>query len=112
MPRVPPASAPGPSVSASAAERVFTAALAVSAARCLLTYVALPFVAPAVGVAADVGPWLGVSLAGVGITANVVSVRRFWSAAHRWRWHFSVLAGTVIVFLAVFIAGDIAELVG
>lgn len=99
-----------PPVSGAAAERAFTASLAVSAARCMLTYVVLPFVAPAVGLAAGVGPILGIPLSGVAIGANVVSVRRFWLADHRWRWPFSALAVGVIALLAVLVVGDVAEL--
>lgn len=82
----------------------------VSATRCLLTYIVLPFVAPAVGFAAGVGPWFGLSLSAVGVAANVVSVRRFWRAGHRWRYHYSALAAVFIVLLCILAVGDVNEL--
>jgi hypothetical protein len=92
------------------AEQVFTTSILVSATRCLLTYVVLPFVAPAIGLAAAVGPWLGITLSGVGIVANGVSVRRFWLVGHRWRVHYTVVATAVIVLLLSLIVADVAEL--
>lgn len=82
----------------------------VSAVRCLLTYVFLPFVAPAVGFAAGVGPWIGIPLSAVALGANVVSIRRFWLADHRFRWAYSAIAAAVMVLLLVLLAGDVAEL--
>lgn len=93
------------------AEGTFTASLLVSAVRCLLTYLVLPFLGPAVGVAAGVGPWIGLPLSVVGIAANVMSIRRFWVADHPWRRPYTVIALCVIGLLAVLAAGDVAELV-
>lgn len=92
------------------AHGTFTTSLLVSATRCLLTYLVLPFLAPAVGFAAGVGPWIGLPLSMVGIAANVVSIRRFWAADHRWRWAYSAVGVGVIVLLAVLAAGDLAAL--
>lgn len=92
------------------AHRAFSAALLVSAARCLLTYVVLPFVAPAVGLAAGVGPWVGLPLGAVAVASNVVSIRRFWLADHRWRWAYTALGVSVIVLVVALMAGDVADL--
>lgn len=94
------------------AHRAFTTSMLVSAVRCLLTYVVLPFVAPALGFAAGVGPWLGLPLSAVAIAANVVSIRRFWVTNHRWRWAYTGISVGVIVLLLVLAAGDVADLVG
>lgn len=67
----------------------FTTSVLVSAARCLLTYVVLPFIAPALGLASGVGPWVGIPLSTIAVAANVVSIRRFWFADHRWRWPYT-----------------------
>lgn len=92
------------------AEGTFTASLLVSAVRCLLTYLILPFVGPAVGLAAGVGPWIGLPLSVVAIAANVMSIRRFWIADHRWRRPYTVVALGIIVLLAILAVGDILQL--
>lgn len=88
----------------------FTTSVVASAARCLLTYVVLPVLAPVVGVAAGVGPWIGIALAAVALGANIVSVRRFWLVDHRWRWAYTVVCAAVMALLVVLVAGDVAEL--
>lgn len=92
------------------AHRAFTTSMLVSAARCLLTYVLLPFIAPAMGFAAGVGPWVGIPLSGVAIGANIVSIRRFHAVGHRWRMAYTVIGVGVIVLLLVLVAQDVAEL--
>ncbi len=90
--------------------RAFSRSILVSAARCLLTYLILPFVAPAVGWASGVGPVIGIPLAAVAIVANVVSIRRFWLADHRWRWGYTAIGLSVIGLLVVLLAQDVVEL--
>jgi len=102
----------GPRRSGAELQQAFSASILVSATRCLLTYVFLPFVAPAVGVAAGVGPWIGLPLGAVAIAANIATMRRFWAADHRWRWAYTAVGAGVIVLLVVLMAGDVAELVG
>ncbi|MDP8969734.1 MAG: hypothetical protein M3N52_04405 [Actinomycetota bacterium] len=91
--------------------RAFSASLLLSAARCLLTYLILPFVAPVLGVAVQVGPWVGIPLGGVAVVANVVTIRRFCRVEHRWRWAYTATSLGVIALLVVLVAGDVAELV-
>ncbi|MGH9155691.1 MAG: hypothetical protein ACRD1K_07665 [Acidimicrobiales bacterium] len=91
-------------------QRAFRVSILVSAARCLLTYVLLPFVAPAIGLAPGVGPWIGIPLSLVAVAANVLAIRRYFLAAHRRRWVFSAMNLAVLVLLAVLIAKDVAEL--
>ena len=101
---------PPSNAAAADAHGTFTKSMLISATRCLLTYLVLPFLAPAVGFASGAGPWIGLPLSMVGIAANVVTIRRFWLADHRWRWHYSVIASGVIVLLAVLAVGDVAAL--
>lgn len=93
-------------------QQAFSTSILVSATRCLLTYIVLPFVAPALGVAAGVGPWIGLPLGTVAIVSNVVTMRRFWAADHRWRWAYTVVGAGVIVLLLILMAGDVADLMG
>ena len=106
------APAAAPAAARTKAEGTFTASLLVSAVRCLLTYLILPVVGPAVGLAAGVGPWIGLPLSIVAIAANVMSIRRFWIADHRWRRPYTVVALGIIVLLAVLAVGDIIQLTG
>lgn len=101
-----------PRRSRSELQQAFSRSILVSATRCLLTYVFLPFVAPALGFAAGVGPWIGLPLGTVAIVANVVTMRRFWAADHRWRWAYTAVGAGVIVLLLVLMAGDVADLLG
>ncbi len=88
----------------------FSRSILVSATRCTLTYLVIPFLAPVLGIAAGVGPWIGVPLGSVAIVFNVKSIRRFWRADHRWRWAYTAIGTTVICLLVVLVVGDLIEL--
>ena len=93
-------------------ERAFSMSMLVSAVRCTLTYVVLPFVTPFLGLAPGVGPVLGITIGSVAIAANVFSLRRFWRTGHRLRRPITVLHVAVITLLLVLIAIDLNELIG
>jgi hypothetical protein len=95
-----------------AARRAFSTSMVVSAVRCLLTYVVLPFLAPAFGHAAEVGPGLGLAIGAVAIGSNVLTIRRFHAADHRWRWGYTAVAVAVIVLLTMLMVEDIVDLAG
>jgi hypothetical protein len=101
----------GPPAPEGAAQRAFSTSILVSATRCLLTYIVLPFVAPALGLAAGVGPAVGIPIGVVAIGFNVLTIRRFWAADHRWRWAYTAIALTVIALLLVLMVEDILDLV-
>lgn len=94
------------------AQRGFSRSILISAIRCTLTYVVFPFVTPMIGLAPGVGPVLGLIIGTVAIAANVISIRRFWRADHRWKVHASVLHGSVILLLAILAYRDIVDLIG
>jgi hypothetical protein len=102
----------GPPASEGAAQRAFSTSILVSATRCMLTYVVLPFLAPALGLAAGVGPAIGIPIGVVAISSNILTIRRFWAADHRWRWAYTAIALTVISLLLVLMVEDILDLVG
>lgn len=91
-------------------EGVFRASILVSTVRCLLTYVALPLLKPAIDLSGGVGPILGLLLGAVSAVAIVVSMRRFWAADHRLRWGYTVVGGAILVLLAVGAVTDVAAL--
>ncbi len=101
-----------PTATEDAAHRLVSKSLFISMVRCLLTYVVLPFVAPVVGVASGVGPVVGLIIGVVAIVANVASVRRFWRADHRYRWHYTALASVIVVALLWLMVADIGDLLG
>jgi hypothetical protein len=102
----------GQTASEGAAQRAFSTSVLVSATRCILTYLVLPFLLPALGLAAGVGPAIGIPVGLVAIASNVATIRRFWAADHRWRWAYTALAVTVIVLLLVLLVEDVGSLVG
>lgn len=91
-------------------ERAFNISIIVSAIRCTIAYVILPFVTPFIGLAPGVGPVLGIAIGVVAIAANVFSLRRFWKARHRWRKPITVLHVSVIGLLAVLMVLDFRDL--
>jgi hypothetical protein len=101
----------GPPAPEGAAHRAFSTSMLVSGTRCLLTYIVLPFVAPALGLAAGVGPAIGIPIGVVAIGCNILTIRRFWAADHRWRWAYTAVALTVIALLLVLMVEDILDLV-
>lgn len=98
--------------SPTAARRAFQTSIAVASVRCLLMYIFLPFVLPAVGIAAGVGPVLGIAIGLMAIVAIVYSVRRFWRADHSKRWAYTVLGTAVIGFMIALIVVDLVRLTG
>ncbi len=91
--------------------RVVGASLLLSAARCLLSYVVLPLLAPLVGLV-TVNPVLGIVLGSVALAANLVAVRRFWLADHRWRWPYTAICAVVVTLILVLLAQDVVDVFG
>lgn len=94
------------------AERVFSRSVLISGIRCTLTYVVFPFVAPLIGVAADVGAVIGVSIGVVAIVFNIMSIRRFFAADHPYKWWASAMNAAVIVLLVILFIVDSQTLLG
>jgi len=95
---------------AASAYSAFQRSMLISAIRCTLTYVVFPFVVPAVGFATGVGPILGIIIGVVAMTCDVFTIRRFFAVDHKWRWHFSAVALSVIGLLSVLLVQDIVHL--
>jgi hypothetical protein len=101
----------GGSVSEAAAQRLFSGSILLSATRCLLSYVVLPILTPLLGVAASVGPWVGLPLGIVALFFDVRGVRRFWLANHRLRWQISGIYLLVMALVVTLVVGDVVRLV-
>jgi len=94
------------------AERTFSISIAVSAIRCTLTYVLIPWVFPFLGETTGVGPTIGVVIGLAAIVANLFSIRRFHRSDHRWKWQMTLLNSAVIGLLVFLVAKDFVSLVG
>src|SRR5262245_40299786 len=92
----PPRSEAEAEAAARSGDRLVGVALMVSAVRCTLTYVLLPFVLPFIGVLTGAARGITVAFDLVAMVAIVASVRRFWAARHPQRWRYLALALGVI----------------
>ena len=106
--RLPVDAPPG---TAEGARQAFQTSLLVATVRCLLMYIVFPFVLPAIGLASDVGPAIGLAISAAAIVCIVMSMRRFWRADHPLRWWNGALGGAVRCLLVVLIVVDISTLV-
>ncbi len=73
--------------------------IAISATRCLITYIFLPILGPLVGLSGAAGPILGLVLSAVSVVAIVYAARRFFAGDHRLRWPYFWLGTGIIVLL-------------
>jgi hypothetical protein len=96
---------------------IFSSSIALSATRCLLSYVvfpvllALPVLAPRLGALRHViEPAIGVPVGLLALVFDVRAIRRFFIADHRWRWVAAALYATVMAMVTYLVAGDIAHL--
>ena len=101
---------PAPEYTPAQAEKAFSQSVAVSAVRCLLTYIVLPWLLPAFGLASGWGPWLGLVVSPIAIVFNVLSIRRFQRSGHRYRWHITAVNLTIIALLIVLVIRDLADI--
>jgi hypothetical protein len=103
---------PGPpKASDDQAHRLFSLSIAISAARCLLSYIVLPVLVPLAGPVAGTGPALGIPLGVLALVFDVRAVRRFWMAEHRWRRPITGIYVVVMAMVAALLIHDIVTLV-
>jgi hypothetical protein len=95
----------------SSTHRIFSASIFLSAFRCLLSYIVLPFVLPAVGLARGVGPAIGIPIGILALTFDFLGIRRFWLADHRQRWAFTALYAVVGTMVFILLVVDIVDVV-
>ena len=102
----------GKTSTAAEARSAFQKSLIITSCRCLLMYIALPFVLPIVGVTSGVGPAIGLVIGILAIVSIIYSIRRFWRADHSKRWHYTVFGGIIIGFLIYLTVKELAEIFG
>jgi hypothetical protein len=89
---------------------LFSTSIFISAVRCLLSYVIFPIFAPAISAATGTGPAIGLVVGVVALVFDVLSIRRFWAAGHKWRWIMTAIYAVVIVLVSVLLVRDLATL--
>jgi hypothetical protein len=89
---------------------VVSKSIAVSAARCLFTYIFVPLAGPLIGLRDGIGPVVGITLSLLSLLALTAGVRRFFAADHAWRWKYTTLAAVVSVFVLVQLVVDVQAL--
>ena len=107
--RVPENRAP---IDESEPHRIFSASIFLSALRCLLSYIVLPFVLPAIGLAKGVGPAIGIPIGLLALTFDAIGIRRFWLADHRQRWAFTALYAVVGTMVMILLIVDLVDVIG
>ena len=106
--RIPENRAP---IDESETHRIFSASIFLSALRCLLSYIVLPVLLPAIGLARGVGPAIGIPVSILALTFDYLGIRRFWLADHRQRWAFSALYAVVGAMVFALLISDIVEVI-
>lgn len=99
-----------PSCSLMGANNAASRSIAISATRCLVTYIFLPIIAPIIGLSGATGPILGLVLSVVGIIAIIYAARRFFAGDHRLRWPYAWIGSGIIVLLVYQSVVDIQAL--
>lgn len=92
------------------AQRALTFALLLSALRCTVQYVVLPFVLPWIGLAAAIPPWITLILGTVALASLARNVRIMWRTRHARRWSYLTIAGIVGASLLLFTVVDLRAL--
>lgn len=90
--------------------KAFQRSMAISAIRCTLTYVIFPFVLPGLGFMTGVGPVVGIIIGSIALVCDTYTIRRFFAADHKYRWHFSTIVFGIMCLLSVLLVQDISHL--
>jgi hypothetical protein len=89
------------------ATRTYNLSLMLSAGRCVIQYVVLPFVLPLVGVAGEAATGISLAINLVAILAIIASVRRLWQINYARKWAYLCVAAGALVFIVFFILFDL-----
>lgn len=100
-----------PSVPESSTNRIFGVSIVLSAFRCILTYLLLPVVLPAVGLTQGWGPLVAIPIGVLALVFDVLGIRRFWLADHHRRWAFSALYAVVGAMVFILLVADIVHVI-
>jgi hypothetical protein len=90
---------------------LFSASMALSGTRCLLSYIVLPVMAPWLGALPLIGPAIGIPVGILALVFDVRAMRRFFASDHHWRWVAAVVYLAVMAMVASLVFRDISRLV-
>jgi hypothetical protein len=90
---------------------IFSASMALSGTRCLLSYIVLPLLTPWLGALPFIGPAIGIPVGVLALVFDVRAMRRFFQADHRWRWVAAFVYLAVMIMVATLVFRDISHLV-
>lgn len=96
--------------SSRAAHKAFRVSVAISAIRCLITYVAVPVLVPLLSLSGWIAAPIGIALCVYAVVNGIVSLRRFWGSDHPKRWMYTWFMVVVFVFLALALVADFSRL--
>ncbi len=99
-----------PTATESQAQSLFRTSIAVSAVRCLISYLAVPIALPFLGTLSNVGPVVEIILSVVALFFDVKALRRFWLAWHAWRWGMTFVYAVVMVLVGVLLVSNVASI--
>jgi hypothetical protein len=71
--------------------------------------VIFPFVLPAIGAAAAVGPAIGIPVGLLALVFDAMGIRRFWLADHRYRWQMSAIYLAVMCLVSYLVVVDLVH---
>ena len=91
---------------ATTSSQPFETPLLVSAVRCLLRYIVLPFVLPLVGVATGAALGILLTVDVIAAIAIVATLRRLWRLQHPRRWQYLALALALAVLVGFLFMSD------
>jgi hypothetical protein len=89
---------------------IFSASMALSGTRCLLSYIVLPVLAPWLGAVPFIGPAIGIPVGLLALVFDVRAMRRFFQSDHRWRWVAALVYLAVMAMVATLVFRDISRL--
>jgi ABC-type iron transport system FetAB permease component len=94
------------------AQQALTLGLLISALRCTVQYVLLPFVLPWIGFATSISSWITLVLGGVALASLTRNARYLWRLQHARRWSYLAFASVVATALVLFMAIDLHNVLG
>jgi ABC-type iron transport system FetAB permease component len=92
---------------AAQAEWAYNYSLMLSAGRCVIQYIILPFILPLIGVAGQMATGISLVINVVAVAAILASVRRLWQINYSRKWAYLGVAVGALVFIAFFVMFDL-----
>lgn len=89
------------------ARSAFTGSIILTGIRCALTYLVIPIAGPTVGIVGSGGHLLGAIVSVAALLTSTTSMRKFWIANHKYRWHYTAFAAVIITYMIVSLGSEL-----